>query len=143
MDLAYIDILAKDSNGVEYVLVRQDLFDCFIDAIGKKTTDSEETVRVFLTEITEQNPPKKIWVGKGTEFAAEFKKLCKAKGIKLYSTTSETKAAFAEITKRFLEETLHQCMGDIILSQTDSIRYNTEFRKKFPDMLDSEECGKI
>ena len=27
MDLAYVDKLAKDTNGVKYLLVRQDLFD--------------------------------------------------------------------------------------------------------------------
>ena len=27
MDLAYVDKLAKENNGVKYILVRQDLFD--------------------------------------------------------------------------------------------------------------------
>ena len=31
MDLAYIDKLAKDKNGVKYILVRQDLFDRTVD----------------------------------------------------------------------------------------------------------------
>ena len=46
--------------------------------------------------ITEKNRPKKIRVDKGTEFAGEFKKNCKAQGIQIYYTMSETKAAFAE-----------------------------------------------
>ena len=32
MDLAYVDKLAKDNNGVKYLLVRQDLFDRTVDA---------------------------------------------------------------------------------------------------------------
>ena len=40
-----------------------------------------ETVCSFLTLITEKNQPKRIWVDKGTEFAGEFKKFCKAEGI--------------------------------------------------------------
>ena len=32
MDLAYVDILAKDNNAVKYLLVRQDLFDRTVDA---------------------------------------------------------------------------------------------------------------
>ena len=32
MDLAYVDKLAKDNNGVKYLLVRQDLFDRSVDA---------------------------------------------------------------------------------------------------------------
>ena len=67
-----------------------------------KTKDSKETVRAFLTMITKKNRPKKIWVDKGTEFAAEFKKLCNAEGIQIYSTMSKTKAAFAERTIRSL-----------------------------------------
>ena len=92
MDLAYVDKLARD-NGVKYLLVRQDLFDRTVDAKGMKTKDSTETVRAFLTMIRKKNRPKKIWVDKGTKFAGQFKKLCKAEGIQIYSTMSETKAA--------------------------------------------------
>ena len=60
MDLAYVDKLANDNNGVKYLLVRQDLFDRTVDAKGMKTKDSEETVRGFLTMITKKNRPKKI-----------------------------------------------------------------------------------
>ena len=52
MDLAYVDKLAKDNNSVKFLLVRQDLFDRTKDAKGKKTKDSRETVRAFLTIIT-------------------------------------------------------------------------------------------
>ena len=55
MDLAYVDKLAKDKNGVKYLLVRQDLFDRTVDAKGMKTKDSKETVRAFLTMITKKN----------------------------------------------------------------------------------------
>ena len=69
MDSAYVDKLAKDHNGVKYLLVRQDLFDRTVDAKGMKTKSSEETVRAFLTMITKKYRPKKHWVDKGTEFA--------------------------------------------------------------------------
>ena len=49
-DLAYVDLLAKNNNGVKYFLVRQDLFDGTVDAKGLKTKDSTETVRAFLTK---------------------------------------------------------------------------------------------
>ena len=112
MDLAHVDKLAKDNNGVKYLLVRQDLFDRTVDAKGMKTKDSKETVRAFLTMITKKNRPKKIWVDKGTEFAGEFKKLCKAEGTQIYSTMSETKAAYAERTIRYLKNILHRYMED-------------------------------
>ena len=112
MDLAYVDKLVKDNNGVNYLLVRQDLFDRTVDAKGMKSKDSKETVRAFLSKITKKNRPKKIWVDMGTEFAGEFKKLCKAEGIQIYSTMSETQAAFAERTIRSLKNILHRYMED-------------------------------
>ena len=67
LDLAYVDKLAKDNNGVKYLLVRQDLFDRTIDAKGMKSKDSKETIRAFLSMITKKNRRKKIWVDKETE----------------------------------------------------------------------------
>ena len=103
MDLAYVDKLAKDNNGVKYLLVRQDLFDRTVDAKGMKTKDSKETVCAFLTMITKKNRPKKTGLARGTEFAGDFKKICKAEGVQIYSTMSETKAAFSERTIRSLK----------------------------------------
>ena len=48
----------------------------------------------------------------GTEFAGEFKKFCSAEGIEIYSTMSETKAAFAERTIRSLKNILYRYMED-------------------------------
>ena len=60
MDLAYIDKLAKDNDGVKYLLVRHDLFDRTVDAKGMKTKDSKETIRAFLTMITKKNRHQKM-----------------------------------------------------------------------------------
>ena len=111
MDLAYVDKLAKDNNGVKYLLVRQDLFDRTVDAKGMKSKDSKETVRAILSMITKKSTQKN-WVDKGTVFAGEFKKLCEAEGIQIYSTLSETKAAFAERTIRSLKNILYRYMED-------------------------------
>ena len=97
MDSAYVDKLVKDKNGVKCLPVRQDLFDRTVDAKGMKTKDHKEMLCAFLTLITKKNRPKKVWVDKGTEFAREFEKLCKAEGIEVYSTMSETKAALASV----------------------------------------------
>ena len=74
MDLAYVDILAKENNGVKCLLVRQDLLDRTVNAKGIKTKDSQETVKAFSCMITKRNRPKKTWVDKGTEFPGAFKK---------------------------------------------------------------------
>ena len=112
MDLAYVDKLAKENNGVKYLLVRQDLFDRTVNAKGMKTNDSQETVKDFSSMITQRNRLKKIWVDKGTEFAGAFKKFCAAEGIQVYSTMSETKVAFAERTIRSLKNILYRYMED-------------------------------
>ena len=112
MDLAYVDKLAIETNGVKYLLVRQDLFDRTVNAKGMKTKDSQETVKAFSSVITKKNRPKKIWVDKGTEFAGAFKNFCAAEGIQVYSTMSETKAAFAERTIRSLKKILYRYMED-------------------------------
>ena len=111
MDLTYVDKLAKDNNGVKYLLVRQELFDRTVDAKGMKTKDSNETDRALLSMIPKKNRTKK-WVDKGTEFAGEFKKFCKAEGIQIYFTMSETKAAFAERTIRSLKNIFYRYMED-------------------------------
>ena len=112
MDFAYVDKLAKENNGVKYLLVREDLFDGIVNAKGMRTKDSQETVKTFSSMITKRSRPKKIWVDNGTEFAGAFKKFCAAEGIQVYSTMSETKAAFAERTVRSLKNNLYCYMED-------------------------------
>ena len=112
MDLAYVDKLAKENNGVKYSVVRQDLSDRIVNAKGMKTKDSQETVKGFSSMITKKNRPKKLWVDKGTEFPGTFKKFCAAEGIQIYSTMSETKAAFAERTIRSLKNILYRYMEE-------------------------------
>ena len=143
MDLAYVDKLAKDNNGVKYLLVRQDLFDRTVDAKRMKTKDSKKTVCTVLIKITRKISPQTISVDKGTEFAGECKNLCKTEGIQTYSSMSETKAAFAERTIRSLKKNtlpLHGTQWIQVRSQIDSIRYNTKFSKKLLDRLDTKEC---
>ena len=125
MDLACVDKLAKENNSVKYLLVRQDLFDRTVNAKGMKTKDSQETVKAFSSMITKRNRPKKIWVDRGTEFAGVFKTLCAAEGIKVYSTMSETKAAFAERTIRSLKNILYRHMED----------YGYKFIHKLPQFI--------
>ena len=68
LDPAHVDKLAKDNNGVKYLIVHQDLFDRIVDAKAMKTEDSKETIKHFQKDY-QKNRPKKIWVNRGTEFA--------------------------------------------------------------------------
>ena len=113
MNLAYVDKLAKENNGVKYLLVRQDLFDRTVNAKGMKTKDSQETVKAFSSMITKRNRPKKIWVDNGTEFAGVFKKFT-AEGIQNYFTMSEIKTAFAERLIQSLKKIPYRYMEDYV-----------------------------
>ena len=43
MDFAYVDKIARNDNGVKYLLVHQDLFDRTVDAERMKKKPLEET----------------------------------------------------------------------------------------------------
>ena len=60
MDLAYVDKLAKDNNGVKYPLVRQDLFDRTVDAKGMKSKDSKETLCIFVYDYKKESTQKNL-----------------------------------------------------------------------------------
>ena len=51
LDRAYVDELVKDNNSVNYSLVRQDVFDCTVDAKGMGTKVFKEMFGAFLTLI--------------------------------------------------------------------------------------------
>ena len=75
-----------------------------------KTKDWQETLHSWLW--LQKDSSQKKWVDKGTEVAGEFRKLCTAGGKQIYSTLSETKAAFAERTIRSLKNILHRFLED-------------------------------
>ena len=79
MDLAYVDKLAKDNNGVRYLLVRKDLFDRTVDAKGMKTNDSKETFRAFLTMIGKKNRPKTFGLTREQNLLKSVKNYAKLK----------------------------------------------------------------
>ena len=82
MELAYVDELAKDNNGVKYLLVRQDLFDRTVVAEGMKTKDSKETVGASLTMITKKNETKKIGLTREQNLLESLKNCAKLKEYK-------------------------------------------------------------
>ena len=96
MDLAFVDKLASQNNGVKYLLVAVDIFSRFVRVQTLKIKYAKDTLQAFRKMISQKNTPEKLWVDKGTEYGGTFKKFCKEKDIEVYSTMSETKAAFAE-----------------------------------------------
>ena len=58
LDQACVDKLAKEDNGVNFLLVRRHLFGRTVDAKGMKTKDSKETVKTFSKMIIEKKDQK-------------------------------------------------------------------------------------
>ena len=54
MDLAYVDKLAKENNGVKYLLVRQDLFDRTVNAKGMKTRFPRNCESFFIHDYKKE-----------------------------------------------------------------------------------------
>ena len=102
-----------------------------------KTKDSQETVQAFSSIITKRNRPKKIWVDKGTDFAGAFKKFRIVEGIQVYSSMSETKAAFAERTIRSLKNILYRYMEDYGYKYIHKLpQFNTTLNSRRNSSLD-------
>ena len=86
MDLAFVDKLASQNNGVKYLLVAVDIFSRFVRVQTMKTKYATDTLQAFRKKISRKNTPEKLWVDKGTEHGGTFKKFCKEKDIEVYST---------------------------------------------------------
>ena len=82
MDLTYVDKLAKENNGVKYLLVHQDLFDRTVNAKGMKTKDSQETVKAFSSMITKRNRPKMFGLTREVKLQERLKSFVLQRGYK-------------------------------------------------------------
>ena len=72
-----------------------------------KTKYAKDTLQAFRKMFSE-----KFWGDKGTNYEGTFKKCCKEKDIEVYSTISETKAAFAERAVQSLKQILYRYIED-------------------------------
>ena len=80
--------------------------------------------------ISRKNTPEKLWVDKGTEYGGTFKKFCKEKSIEVYSTMSETKAAFAERAIQSLKHIIYRYIED----------HGEKFINKLPQFVSTMNC---
>ena len=65
-----------------------------------------------LYKLSRKNSPKKHWVDKGTEYGGIYKTFCEEKDIEVYSTMSETKAAFADRAIQSLKHIIYPYIED-------------------------------
>ena len=112
MDLAFVDKLASQNNGVKYLLVAVDIFSRFVRVQTMKTQYAKDNLEAFRKMISRKNTPEILWVDKGTEYGGTFNNFCKEKDIEIYSTMSETKAAFAERAIQPLKHIINRYIED-------------------------------
>ena len=86
MVLPSVDKLAKDKNGVKYLLVRKDVFVGIVDAKRAKTKFSERTVCAFLTTFTRKRIDPEDLGGQRNRICWRlYKTFAKPEGKQLYS----------------------------------------------------------
>ena len=80
MDLAYVDELAKESKGVKYLLVLQDLFGRIVNSKRMKTKDSQETVKAFSSMISKKIDGKRFALTRGPNLLERLKSFVLPRG---------------------------------------------------------------
>ena len=95
--------MSEFNNGVKYLLICVDVFSRLVRVQSMKSKYASDAVAAFNKILRKNTKPDGVWVDQGTEFGGEFKKFCKRRDIKIYSTRSETKAAEAERAIRSLK----------------------------------------
>ena len=107
IDLACVDKLAKNNNGVKYFLVAVDVLSRKLRVQPMRTKGAEETAKTFDRMIT-KTKPLKVWSDKGTELKRVFKNFCESKRIDTYTTNINVESSFAESNIRSLKNIIYK-----------------------------------
>ena len=130
MDLAFVEKLASQNKRFKYLLVIVDVFSRFVRVQTMKSKYAKETLQAFKKMISRKNTPEKLWVDKETEYGGPFKNFCKEKNIEVYSTMSETSAAFAERAIQSLKHIIYRYIED----------HGEKFIHKLPQFVSTKNC---
>ena len=82
MDLAFVDNLASQNNGVNYILVAVDNFSRLIRVQTMKTKYAKDTLQAFRKMISRENTPENLWVDIRTEYGELLKNFAWRKTLK-------------------------------------------------------------
>ena len=119
-DLAFVQDLAKENDGVNYLLVVIDVFSKFLWVRPMKNKNARSLVQAFDSILSEKRKPEKLRTDKGTELINEsFQQYLKKQGIQFYTATNEPKAAaVVERVNRTLKSKLYPYFTGV-----NSLRY--------------------
>ena len=111
VDVAYMDKVAQQSNGVKYLLVAVDVLSRYLRVQPMKALYAKDADEAFK-KLIKQKKPEKVWTDKRSEFKGKFKTFCEKKDILLYTTKYETNSAFAETNIRSLKNIINKYLEE-------------------------------
>ena len=112
IDLAFMVKLSELKNVGKYLWICVAAFSCLVCVQSMKSKYAFDAVAAFNKMLRKNTKPDRALVDQGTEFWGEFKKICKSKDIKIYSTRRETKAAVAERAIKSLKNIIYRYMEE-------------------------------
>ena len=105
-DLAFVQDVAKENDGVNYLLVVIDVFSKYVWVIPMKNKTVH--TQVFDSVLSEGRKPEKLRTDKDTEFLNEsFRQYLKKKDIQFLTANNEPKANVVERVNRTLKSKLY------------------------------------
>ena len=132
-DLAFVQDIAKENDGVNYLLVVIDVFSKYVWVRPMKNKTARSLLEVFDSILSEGRKPEKLRTDKGTEFLNEsFQQYLKKKNIHFYTANNEPKASVVERVNRTLKSKLYHYFTainplhyiDVLQDLVDSYTYH-------------------
>ena len=135
-DLAFVQVVAKENDRVNYLLVVIDVFAKYVWVRPMKNKTAHSLLEAFDSILSENGKPEKLRTDKGTEFLNEtFQQYLKNKNIHFYTANNEPKASVVERVNRTLKSKLYRyftavnslCYIDVLQDLVDS--YNNTYHR--------------
>ena len=118
-DLAFVQDVAKEKDGVNYLLVVTDVLSTYVWVRPMKNKTGRSLLEAFDSILSEGRKPDRLRTDKGTEFLNEaFQQYLKKKNIQFYTANNEPKASVVERVNRTLKSKLYR-----YLTAVNSLRY--------------------
>ena len=118
-DLAFVQDVAKENDGVNYLLVVIDVLSKYVWVRAMKNKTARSLLEAFDSILSEGRKPEKLRMDKGTEFVNDsFQQYLKKKGIQFYTANNEPKASVVERVNRTLKSKLYR-----YFTAVNSLRY--------------------
>ena len=108
-DLQDVKNISKYNDGVQYILVLQDIFSRYLFTAPLKQKTAAEVIKALRVIFAKGRKPKILRTDKGSEFKNKWvKAFLKKEGVHSIYTENETKSSLAERSIQNLENILHR-----------------------------------